>query len=33
MPCSSNIPIHPFWEQLFERFPHAFPVLRHLMGY
>ena len=22
-----------FWEQLFERFPHAFPVLRHLTGY
>jgi hypothetical protein len=23
----------PFWERLLERFPHAFPVLRHLLGY
>jgi hypothetical protein len=33
IPCSYNIPFQPFWERLFERFPHAFPLLRHLMGY
>jgi hypothetical protein len=33
MPYSYNIPSLPFWEKLFERFPHAFPILRHLMGY
>ncbi len=22
-----------FWERIFERFPNAFPILRHLMGY
>jgi len=33
MPCSSNLPFMQLWERLFERFPHAFPVLRHLMGY
>jgi hypothetical protein len=32
MPYSYNIPFLPFWERLFERFPHAFPILRHLMG-
>ena len=30
---STPIPDHWFWEQFFERFPHAFPILRHLMGY
>lgn len=33
MPTSYNIPFEPFWERLFERFPSAFPILRHLMGY
>jgi hypothetical protein len=33
MPCSYNLPFIHFWEQLFQRFPHAFPILRHLMGY
>jgi hypothetical protein len=33
MPCSYNIPLIQFWERLFERFPNAFPILRHLMGY
>jgi hypothetical protein len=33
MPFSYAIPIHPFLDRLFERFPHAFPILRHLMGY
>jgi hypothetical protein len=32
MPFSYNIKA-PFWAQLFERFPHAFPILRHLLGY
>jgi hypothetical protein len=33
MPRSYNIPFQLFWERLFERFPHAFPILRHMMGY
>jgi len=33
MPCSYNIPLHWFWGRLFQRFPTAFPLLRHLMGY
>jgi hypothetical protein len=33
MPCSYNIPMQWFWARLFERFPNAFPILRHLMGY
>jgi len=33
MPCSYNIPFQHLWERLFERFPNAFPILRHLMGY
>jgi len=33
MPYSFNIPFQPFFEKLFERFPHAFPILRHLLGY
>jgi hypothetical protein len=32
MPFSYSINA-PFWEQLFERFPHAFTILRHLLGY
>jgi parallel beta-helix repeat protein len=33
MPYSYNIPFLSFWEKLFERFPHAFPILRQLLGY
>jgi hypothetical protein len=33
MPCSYNISFQPFLEILFERFPHAFPILRQLLGY
>jgi hypothetical protein len=33
MPFSYNLPIPSFWKSLFERFPHAFPILRQLMGY
>lgn len=33
MPCSYKIPMQWFWERLFQRFPNAFPLLRHLLGY
>jgi len=33
MPLSNNIMSLSFWEWLFERFPHAFPILRQLLGY
>jgi len=33
MPCSYTIPFQPFWERLFERFPHAFPIIRQLLRY
>ena len=33
MPYSYNLPFMQFWIKLFERFPNAFPLLRHLMGY
>ncbi len=33
MPFSYTIPFQPFLERLFERFPRAFPILRHLLGY
>jgi hypothetical protein len=33
MPYSYDKPILPFLELLFERFPHTFPILRHLLGY
>jgi hypothetical protein len=33
MPYSYNKPILRFLEELFERFPHAFPILRPLLGY
>jgi hypothetical protein len=33
IPCSINVPSFPFWEKLLQRFPHAFPLLRHLLGY
>jgi hypothetical protein len=32
MPYSYNKPMPRFFELLFQRFPHAFPLLRHLMG-
>jgi PKD domain len=33
MPCSFNKPMPQFLELLFQRFPHAFPLLRQLFGY
>ena len=33
MPLSYEPPHFSFFAWLFERFPHAFPILRHLMGY
>ena len=33
MPKAYSYEIQGLLEQFFERFPHAFPVLRHLMGY
>ena len=33
MPYSYDKSISPFFQMLFQRFPHAFPILRHLMGY
>jgi hypothetical protein len=33
MPLSNTIPYQKLWERLFERFPHIFPILRHLLGY
>jgi hypothetical protein len=33
MPYSNDIPRTPLLERLFERFPNAFPILRHLLGY
>jgi len=33
MPYSYDIPLIQFWEKLLERFPNAFPILRHLLGY
>jgi len=33
MPCSYNPPYMQFWIKLFERFPNAFPILRHFLGY
>lgn len=33
MPTSYDMPMRWFWERLFERFPHAFPLLRNLMEY
>jgi hypothetical protein len=32
MPYTYN-PILQFLELLFQRFPHAFPIIRHLLGY
>jgi hypothetical protein len=33
MPYSFNIPLQWFWGRFFQRFPNAFPILRHIMGY
>lgn len=33
IPFSCNLPFMPFWMKILERFPHAFPILRHMMGY
>jgi len=33
MPYSYNLPFMQFWIKLFERFPNAFPILRHILGY
>jgi len=33
MPFSYSLSVPQFWIKLFERFPHAFPVLRQMMGY
>ena len=33
MPVVINTPFYQFIEKLFQRFPHAFPILRHLLGY
>jgi len=33
MPYSYNLPFMQFWIKLFERFPNAFPILRHLLRY
>jgi hypothetical protein len=33
MPLLYESPHFRFFAWLFERFPHAFPLLRHLMGY
>lgn len=33
VPYSYNIPFLSFLERFFERFPNAFPILRHMLGY
>lgn len=33
MSYSNNLLFMQFWMRLFERFPHAFPILRQIMGY
>jgi hypothetical protein len=32
MPCSYDKPIMNFLEKILERFPHAFPILRYILG-
>jgi len=32
MPIGYNFPLLPFWEKMFEQFPHIFPILRYLLG-
>jgi len=33
MPYSFNLPFMEFWIKLFGRFPHAFPIIRHLLDF
>ncbi len=33
MPYSYNLLMQGFWDRLFQRFPYALPLLRHLIGY
>ncbi len=33
MPLTNSYPMTPFLQWLFTRFPHAFPILRHLLGF
>jgi hypothetical protein len=33
MPFSYDIPFQQFWMKVLERFPHAFPILRYMLGY
>jgi hypothetical protein len=33
MPFSYNVPLKVLWERIFEWFPNAFLIIRHLMGY
>ncbi len=33
MPFSHSMPFLSFWARLFDRFPHAFPLLQRLVGY
>jgi len=33
VPYSYNVPTLLFWDQLFQQFPNAFPLLRQLLGY
>jgi hypothetical protein len=33
MPYSVALPIMNLWEKLFQRFPNAFPLVRHLLGF
>ena len=33
MPCSLSLPFSHVWNVLFARFPNAFPLLRHIVGY
>jgi hypothetical protein len=32
-PLNQNIYFQQLFERMFQRFPHAFPILRHLLGY
>ena len=31
-PVSQQVDIHPLFQRILERFPNAFPILRHLLG-
>jgi hypothetical protein len=33
MPISNALPGHGFWAWFFEQFPHAFPLIRYLLGF